>query len=197
MLVPVGEKLVDYNEGFKLYLATRNSRIDLPPDASALLSQVLLLQLQYWSFELSASVLAATGTELLVQVNFHSSRAGLAGQLLSATIAKERPELEVRQSELLQKQEELKLELIQLEESLLVQLANAQGMPARASRAVCVCSLLHSTRTGHSVYVELHARRRQHPGEQGARGVAREDEAVGRDDRVGAGGERAAASSSI
>lgn len=43
MLVPVGEKLVDYNENFRLYLATRNSRIDLPPDASALLSQVLYI----------------------------------------------------------------------------------------------------------------------------------------------------------
>ena len=128
MLVPVGEKLVDYNEGFKLYLATRNSRIDLPPDASA----------------------------LLTQVNFHSSRAGLAGQLLSATIARERPELEVRQSELLKKQEEQKLELIQLEESLLVQLANAQGM-----RCLIVFLLLTC---GIRIRI-LYTICRQHPGE--------------------------------
>ena len=40
MMVPVGDKLVDYNENFVLFMATRNSNIDLPPDAAALITQV-------------------------------------------------------------------------------------------------------------------------------------------------------------
>eukprot|EP00116_Pleurobrachia_bachei_P011585 sb/3471847/ len=36
-VVQIGEKLMDYNEDFKLYLATRNPKPDLPPSTLALL----------------------------------------------------------------------------------------------------------------------------------------------------------------
>ena len=48
-------------------------------------------------------------------------------QLLGATIQHEKPELEVRKTELLKTEEDLKIELAKLEESLLEELANAKG----------------------------------------------------------------------
>ena len=68
MVVPVGEKLVDYNENFRVFLATRNPFPDLPPDASA----------------------------IVTEVNFSVTRSGLEGQLLGVTIKHEQPELAAR-----------------------------------------------------------------------------------------------------
>jgi dynein heavy chain 2 len=65
--VLVGEKLVDYNEDFKLFLSTRNSAIEISPNASA----------------------------IVTSVTFTTTRAGLANQLLARTIQNEKPELEV------------------------------------------------------------------------------------------------------
>ncbi len=48
-------------------------------------------------------------------------------QLLAAAIQHEKPELEVRKTELLRTEEDLKIQLAQLEESLLEELANATG----------------------------------------------------------------------
>jgi dynein heavy chain 2, cytosolic len=98
-MVQIGDKLVDYNSEFKLFLTTRNPSPDLPPDSHA----------------------------VITEVNFITTKAGLTGQLLALTIQNEKPELEKRQSELLRKEEELRIELIQLEESLLQELAGAQG----------------------------------------------------------------------
>ena len=98
-VVQVGEKLMDYNEDFKLFLTTRNPKPDLPPSSVALLSIV----------------------------NFSTTRAGLTGQLLAVTIQHEKPQLEERKSALLAKEESQKVELNKLEESLLEELANAQG----------------------------------------------------------------------
>jgi dynein heavy chain 2 len=60
-------------------------------------------------------------------VNFTVTRAGLEGQLLGVTLQHEKPELEQRKSELLQKEEGLKVELAELEKRLLEQLADASG----------------------------------------------------------------------
>lgn len=98
-VVQIGDKVIDYNESFKLFLATRNPAPELPPDASS----------------------------IVTEVNFTTTRAGLTGQLLAASIQNERPELETRKMDLLKKEEELKIELSKLEESLLEQLANAKG----------------------------------------------------------------------
>ena len=98
-VVQLGEKVIDYNESFKLFLATRNPLPDIPPDAASVISQV----------------------------NFTTTRAGLSAQLLAATLQHEKPELEQRKSELLKKEEELKVQLEGLEESLLQELATAEG----------------------------------------------------------------------
>eukprot|EP00392_Amoebophrya_sp_AT5.2_P002499 g2504.t1 len=101
LVVQVGERACDYNESFKLYLCTRNSNaLDmLPPNASC----------------------------LVARVNFSVTRAGLEGQLLGVTLAHEKPELESRKSELLQKEEGLKVQLSELETQLLEQLADSSG----------------------------------------------------------------------
>ncbi len=39
-MVAIGEKTVDYNEDFALYLCTRRLDLEIPPDARAILSEV-------------------------------------------------------------------------------------------------------------------------------------------------------------
>lgn len=100
-VVQLGDKMCDFNEGFKMYLCTRNSNAigNLPPNAAC----------------------------LVTRVNFSVTRAGLEGQLLGATLQQEKPELEGRKSELLQVEEKLKVQLADLEKQLLTQLADATG----------------------------------------------------------------------
>ncbi|CAH1776602.1 unnamed protein product [Owenia fusiformis] len=98
-VVQIGDKVIDYNEEFRLFMTTRNPNPEIPPDAASIVSEV----------------------------NFTTTRAGLTGQLLANTIQHEKPQLEVRKTELLRQEEELKIELAKLEESLLEELANATG----------------------------------------------------------------------
>ncbi|XP_042221258.1 cytoplasmic dynein 2 heavy chain 1-like isoform X2 [Homarus americanus] len=98
-VVELGEKTLDYNENFHLFLVTRNPDPELPPDA----------------------------VSILTSVNFTTTRAGLTGQLLAATLQVEKPELEVRRTDLLRQEEDLKIQLVTLEEQLLTTLAESQG----------------------------------------------------------------------
>ncbi|XP_059389924.1 dynein cytoplasmic 2 heavy chain 1 isoform X4 [Carassius carassius] len=98
-VVQIGDKVIDYNEDFRLFLATRNPSPFIPPDAKS----------------------------VITEVNFTTTRAGLRGQLLALTIQQEKPELESQKTKLLQQEEEKKIQLAQLEESLLETLATAQG----------------------------------------------------------------------
>ncbi|CAF0783257.1 unnamed protein product [Rotaria sordida] len=98
-VVQIGEKIIDYNPDFRIYLTTRNPTPELLPDMEAIVNEV----------------------------NFTTTRAGLTGQLLAIAIQHEKPELEVRKTELLRKEEELKIELAKLEDQLLEDLANATG----------------------------------------------------------------------
>ena len=98
-VVQLGDKMIDYNESFQLFLTTRNPLPDIAPDATSIISKV----------------------------NFTTTRAGLSAQLLAATLQHEKPELEQRKTELLQTEENLKLQLEDLEESLLQELATAEG----------------------------------------------------------------------
>ncbi|KAJ3042257.1 Cytoplasmic dynein 2 heavy chain 1 [Rhizophlyctis rosea] len=98
-VVQIGDKSVDYNESFRLYLVTRRSEFISPPDAEALVNEV----------------------------NFTVTRAGLAGQLLGVTLKHERPELEVEKVNLLKKEDELRLELSKVEDALLQELASSEG----------------------------------------------------------------------
>ena len=98
-VVQLGDKQIDYNESFKLYLTTRNPNPEIPPDAAS----------------------------IITKVNFSTTRAGLSAQLLAATIQYEKPELEQRKSDLLKTEEELKIQLADLEDYLLQELATAEG----------------------------------------------------------------------
>lgn len=62
-IVQVGEKAVDYNANFRLFMTTRNTNPDIPPDARAIVSTV----------------------------NFTTTNAGLTGQLLAAALQHEKP----------------------------------------------------------------------------------------------------------
>ncbi|GBG24746.1 Cytoplasmic dynein 2 heavy chain 1 [Hondaea fermentalgiana] len=98
-VVQIGEKTVDYHEGFRLLLVTRTPRPMLPPNAAALVNEV----------------------------NFTVTRSGLEGQLLGVTVEHEQPELEAQKSEVLREEEELKVQLSTLERELLDTLAASEG----------------------------------------------------------------------
>lgn len=98
-VVQLGDKTIDYNESFRLFLATRNPLPEIPPDAAS----------------------------IITKVNFTTTRAGLSSQLLAATIQNEKPELEQRKTELLKTEEDMKVQLSTLEDSLLQELATAEG----------------------------------------------------------------------
>ena len=98
-VVPIGDKLVDWQDTFKLYLVTRQCDLTLPPDAQALTSEV----------------------------NFSITREGLEGQLLGITINSEQPDLERQKQEKLEKEDAYKSELASLEEKLLEKLSQAEG----------------------------------------------------------------------
>lgn len=98
-VVQLGDKAIDYNESFKLFLTTRNPLPDIPPDAASIISKV----------------------------NFTTTRSGLSAQLLASALQNEKPELEQRKTELLKTEEDLKVQLEGLENSLLQELATAEG----------------------------------------------------------------------
>ncbi|XP_077466766.1 cytoplasmic dynein 2 heavy chain 1 isoform X1 [Stigmatopora argus] len=98
-VVQIGDKVIDYNEDFRLFLATRNPAPFIPPDA----------------------------VSVVTEVNFTTTRAGLQGQLLALTIQHEKPELETEKTRLLQQEEDKKIQLALLEETLLETLATSQG----------------------------------------------------------------------
>ncbi|GLH06945.1 Cytoplasmic dynein 2 heavy chain 1, partial [Gryllus bimaculatus] len=100
-VVQLGDKLIDYNDGFQLFITTRNPEPGLSPDSAA----------------------------IVTCVNFTTTWAGLTGQLLAAALRQERPELEERRRQLLQREDELRMRLDALQEALLQELAGAQVSP--------------------------------------------------------------------
>ncbi|KAL4440929.1 hypothetical protein ABPG74_009342 [Tetrahymena malaccensis] len=98
-VVMIGDKYVNYNENFKLYLCTRNSGIEINANTSALVSII----------------------------NYTVTKSGLEGKLLSIIINHEQPDLEKRKQELLENEEKLKIQLEELEKTLLEELASSTG----------------------------------------------------------------------
>ncbi|CAB3367864.1 Hypothetical predicted protein [Cloeon dipterum] len=98
-MIKIGDKLVDYNKDFKLFLVSRNTSPEICPTAAA----------------------------ALTMVNFSTTQAGLSGQLLGCALKHDKPELEVRRGELLREEEKMRTELEKLQENLLVELSSAQG----------------------------------------------------------------------
>ncbi|KAJ3116477.1 Cytoplasmic dynein 2 heavy chain 1 [Phlyctochytrium bullatum] len=98
-MITLGDKTVDYNDKFQLYLVTSRPSFSVPIEA----------------------------TGLLMEINFTITRAGLAGQLLGLTLQHEKPELEIEKVKILKGEDELKMQLSSLEESLLKELASSDG----------------------------------------------------------------------
>jgi len=95
----IGDKYVNYNENFRMYLCTRNSGIEVSASTGALLSTI----------------------------NYSVTKSGLEGKLLSIIINNEQPELEKKKQELLENEEKLKIQLESLEKTLLEELASSTG----------------------------------------------------------------------
>ena len=64
---------------------------------------------------------------MVCTVNFTVTKSGLEGQLLSVTINFEQPELESRKTQLLEQEEQLKIQLAEFEKSLLQELGKSTG----------------------------------------------------------------------
>merc|ERR1719201_3032977 len=97
--VKVGDKEVDYDPAFKLYLQTKLSNPHYPPEVQA-------------------------ETTL---INFMVTEDGLEDQLLALTVSKERPDLEEQKAEIIRSNNENKITMKKLEDGILQQLAEAGG----------------------------------------------------------------------
>ncbi len=98
-VVEIGERQVDYNNEFRIFLMTRDDNPLITPDMAALINTV----------------------------NFTITRSGLEDQLLAIVLQHEKPGLEKKKSELLAKEEKFKIEQAELEQALLESLASATG----------------------------------------------------------------------
>ncbi|CBZ37876.1 dynein heavy chain, putative [Leishmania donovani] len=99
-VIQIGDRrTVDYADGFQLYLVTRSTDLHVPPDIIS----------------------------YLTPISFTITQSGLEGQFLGITIQHEQPQLEKEKLDMLEKEEGLKMQLAELEERLLTNLANSEG----------------------------------------------------------------------
>ncbi|CAD7704939.1 unnamed protein product [Ostreobium quekettii] len=99
MFVKLGDREVEYNKNFRLFLHTKLSNPHYPPEIQA-------------------------ETTL---INFTVTQTGLEDQLLALVVNKERPELEETKSQLIIQNNEFTIKLKQLEDDLLYKLSAAEG----------------------------------------------------------------------
>ncbi|EGR34655.1 hypothetical protein IMG5_004580 [Ichthyophthirius multifiliis] len=98
-VIQIGDKYINFSENFVLFLATRNSSIQIQQSIQA---QICI-------------------------INYSVTKSGLEGKLLSIIINHEQPDLENKKQELLENEQSLKIQLADLEKTLLEELANSQG----------------------------------------------------------------------
>eukprot|EP00878_Enallax_costatus_P020623 GHUV01021808.1.p1 GENE.GHUV01021808.1~~GHUV01021808.1.p1 ORF type:complete len:1441 (+),score=543.76 GHUV01021808.1:4290-8612(+) len=99
MYVKIGDKDVEYNKNFRLFLHTKLSNPHYPPEIQA-------------------------ETTL---INFTVTEQGLEDQLLALVVNKERPDLEETKTQLIIQNTEFTIKLKQLEDELLYKLSTAEG----------------------------------------------------------------------
>ena len=99
LVIKLGDKEVDYDPKFQLYIQTKLSNPHYKPEIAA---QTTLL-------------------------NFMITLDGLEEQLLGLVVKKERPDLEEQKAELIEQQNGFKLKLKALEDELLYRLSSSQG----------------------------------------------------------------------
>eukprot|EP00937_MAST-01D_sp_MAST-1D-sp2_P001104 g1104.t1 len=95
----LGDQELDYNDEFRLFLHTKLSNPNFPPEVQA----------------------------ECALVNFTVTSAGLEDQMLALVVAKERPDLARTSVELVQQQNQFKIKMQELEDEILHRLAEAEG----------------------------------------------------------------------
>ncbi|VDN21127.1 unnamed protein product [Gongylonema pulchrum] len=90
-IIQIGEKSIDYNSDFRLYLCSRNSQMEVDETVKAAVAKIC----------------------------FSVTQTGLASQILGLAITIEKPDLETRSSELMREAEQMKIKLDGIEQSLL------------------------------------------------------------------------------
>merc|ERR1719181_959774 len=99
LVIKLGDKEVDYNTDFQLYMQTKLSNPHYIPEVQA----------------------------QCTMVNFTVTEKGLEDQLLALVVQFERPDLEEQRSELIRAENGFKVQLQGLEDNLLFRLANSEG----------------------------------------------------------------------
>ena len=99
MSIKMGDKILEYNPNFKLFLHTKMSNPHYPPEIQA---------------------------ETTI-INFTVTQDGLEDQLLALVVNKERPDLEETKTALIIQNNEFVIKLKELEDTLLKKLAEAEG----------------------------------------------------------------------
>merc|ERR1719181_1310087 len=99
LIIKLGEKEVDYDTKFQLYLQTKLSNPHYIPEVQA----------------------------QCTMVNFTVTEKGLEEQLLALVVGKERPDLEEQRAALIKAENDFKVQLQDLADNLLFRLANAEG----------------------------------------------------------------------
>jgi dynein heavy chain 2 len=99
LVVMIGEKSIDYNSDFSILFTTRDTTISLHPKTKATLSVI----------------------------NYSVTKSGLEMQLLSTIINYEKPELEEKKIKILEQEDAFKMQLAEVENQLLYELATSTG----------------------------------------------------------------------
>ncbi|XP_041639844.1 dynein heavy chain 1, axonemal [Cheilinus undulatus] len=100
-VLKLGDKVIPYHEGFKMYITTK-------------------LPNPHYSPEVSTNV---------TLINFTLSPSGLEDQLLGQVVAKERPDLEEAKNQLIISNAQMKQELNEIEDEILFRLSSTEGNP--------------------------------------------------------------------
>ncbi|VDN60499.1 unnamed protein product [Dracunculus medinensis] len=98
-VIQIDAKMIDYNENFRLFLCSKNDQISIDHSMKS----------------------------VLMKINFTTTKSGLISQLLELAIKIDKPQLEARSNELTKKSENMKIQLEQLQQILLQNLALSEG----------------------------------------------------------------------
>ncbi|XP_047438259.1 dynein axonemal heavy chain 1 [Mugil cephalus] len=101
MVLKLGDSVIPYHEGFKMYMTTK-------------------LPNPHYSPEVSTKV---------TLINFTLSPSGLEDQLLGQVVAEERPDLEEAKNQLILSNAKMKQELKEIEDEILFRLSSTEGNP--------------------------------------------------------------------
>ncbi|XP_044894140.1 cytoplasmic dynein 2 heavy chain 1 isoform X9 [Felis catus] len=124
-VIQIGDKIIDYNEEFRLFLSTRNPNPFIPPDAAAIVTEVNFTTTRSGLRGQCVTILLSPHLANICLIN--CSHPSGPEMLLALTIQHEKPDLEEQKTKLLQQEEDKKIQLAKLEESLLETLATSQG----------------------------------------------------------------------